>query len=88
MYIRYKGSAKKLWFFLENALKKPAEYFLKIFFFFQSTILSFRLIKENNFIPMAAWAGQAVAYTIDSIFKLIIDCRQLNFTNGFTNIVL
>ena len=40
---------------------------------------------ENNFIEMA---GHAVAYTIGPIFKLIIDCGQLYFTNGFTNIVL
>ena len=31
---------------------------------------------------------RAVAYTIGSIFKHIIDCVQLYFTNGFTNIVL
>ena len=43
---------------------------------------------ENNFIHMAASAGHAVAYMIDSIFKHIIDCVQLYFTNGFTNIVL
>ena len=43
---------------------------------------------ENNFIQMAALTGDAVAYTIDSIFKHIIDCVQLYFTNGFTNIVL
>ena len=41
---------------------------------------------ENNF--MAASAGHAVAYTIRTIFKHIIDCVQLYFTNGFTNIVL
>ena len=41
-----------------------------------------------NFIEMAASAGQAVAYTIGTIFKLIIDCVQLYFTNGFTTIVL
>ena len=29
---------------------------------------------ENNFIQMAASAGHAVAYTIGSIFKHIIDC--------------
>ena len=39
---------------------------------------------ENNFIQMAASA----TYTIDPIFKHIIDCVQLYFTNGFTNIVL
>ena len=43
---------------------------------------------ENKFIQMAASAGHAVAYTIGSIFKHIIDCVQLYFTNGFTNIVL
>ena len=43
---------------------------------------------ENNFIQMAASSGQAVAYTIGLIFKPFIDCVQLYFTNGFTNIVL
>ena len=43
---------------------------------------------KNNFIQMAASAGHAVAYTIDTIFKHIIDCVQLYFTNGITNIVL
>ena len=38
----------------------------------------------KNFIQMAASAGHAVAYTIDSIFKHIIDSVQLYFTNGFT----
>ena len=42
----------------------------------------------NNFIKTAASAGHAVAYTIGLIFKHIIDCVQLYFTNGFTNIVL
>ena len=42
---------------------------------------------ENNFIHMAFAAGHAVAYTIDPIFKHIIDRVQLYFTNGFTNIV-
>ena len=37
---------------------------------------------------MAVSAGHAVAYTISSIFKHIIDCAQLYFTNGFTNIVV
>ena len=41
---------------------------------------------ENNFIQMAAFAGHAVAYMIDPIFKHIIDCVQLYFTNNFTNI--
>ena len=43
---------------------------------------------ENNFIQTAALDGHAVAYTIGAIFKHIIDCVQLNFTNGFTNIFL
>ena len=43
---------------------------------------------ENNFIQMAASAGQAVAYTIGPIFKHFIDCVKLYFTNGFTNIGL
>ena len=29
---------------------------------------------ENNFIQIAALAGHVVAYTIDPIFKHIIDC--------------
>ena len=40
---------------------------------------------ENNFIQMA---GHAVAYTNGSIFKHIIDCVQLDFTNIHPNIVL
>ena len=67
-------------FFLENALKK--------IFFFYLKVQSFRLIMENNFIQMAASAGHAVAYTIGLIFKHIIDCVQLYFTSGCTNIVL
>ena len=43
---------------------------------------------ENNFIQMDASAGHAVAYRIRPIFKHIIDCVQLYFTNGFTIIVL
>ena len=43
---------------------------------------------ENNFFQMAASAGQAVAYTIGPIFRRIIDCVQLYFTNGFSNIAL
>ena len=37
---------------------------------------------------MATSFGHAVAYTVGSIFKHIIDCVQLYFTNGFMNIVL
>ena len=43
---------------------------------------------EHNFIQMAASADHAAPYTIDSIFKHIIDSVQLYFTNGFTNVVL
>ena len=43
---------------------------------------------DNNFIQMTASAGHAVAYTIDLIFKHIIVCVQLYFTNDLTNIVL
>ena len=43
---------------------------------------------ENNVIQMAASAGHAVAYTIGPVFKHIIECEQLYFTHGFTNIVL
>ena len=43
---------------------------------------------EKNFIQMTASVGHAVAYTIDPIFNHIIDCVQLYFINGFTNIVL
>ena len=78
------GSTKYL--FLENALKKLLTIFSN--FFFIRKVQSFRLIMENNFIQMTASAGDAVAYTIGSIFKHIIDCVQLNFSNGFTSIVL
>ena len=43
---------------------------------------------ENNFIQMGASAGHAVVYMIGPIFKHIINCMQLYFTNGFMNIVL
>ena len=43
---------------------------------------------ENNFIEMAASADHVVAYTTGSIFKHIIDCVQMYFTNDFTHIVL
>ena len=79
------GSVKYLFF--ENVLKKKL---LNIFsnFFFYLKVESFRLIMENNFIQMAASAGHAAAYTIGSIFKHIIDCVQLHFTNGFMNSVI
>ena len=40
-----------------------------------------------NFIQITASAGRAIAYTIGSIFKHIIDYVQLYFINDFTNIV-
>ena len=43
---------------------------------------------ENNFIQMAVSAGHAVAYTVGPIFKHIIDCLQLYFTNCFMHIAL
>ena len=43
---------------------------------------------ENNFIQIAVSAGHAVAYTIGTILKHIIDCVQVYFANSFTNIVL
>ena len=57
-------------------------------FFFYLKVQSFRLIMESYFIQMAASAGHTVAYTVDPIFKHIIECVQLYFTNGFTNVVL
>ena len=42
---------------------------------------------ENNYIQMVVLGGHAVAYMIIPIFKHIIDCVQLYFTNGCTNIV-
>ena len=68
-------------FFFEKCFKKST-------FIFYLKVQSFQLIMENNFIQMDASAGHAVAYTIGPIFKYIIDCVQLYFTNGFTNIVL
>ena len=77
----------KITSFLEHTLKKKTTDFFPNFFFY-SKVQSVPLIKDNNFIQMAASAGQAVAYTIGPIFKHIIDCVQLYYTNGFTNIVL
>ena len=81
----YTGSAKELFFgicFKKNLLNISSN------FFFYSIKQFFRLIMENNIISMAASAGHAIAYTIGPIFKHIIDCVQLYFTNGLTNIVL
>ena len=84
LYTDIKGSPNNF-FFLENSLKKLLNIFLNFFFYLK--IQSFRLIMDNNFIQMAAAAGHAVGYTIGTIFKHIIDCVQLYFANGFTNIV-
>ena len=73
-------------FFLENALKRRLNIFSNLFFYLK--VQFFWLIMENNFIQMAVSACHAIAYTIGPIFKRIIDCVQLYFTNGFTNIVL
>ena len=75
----YIGSAKYLFF--GKCLKKTTEYFLKYIFFYLK-VQFFRLIMENNFIQMAASAGQIIVYTIGPIFKHIIGCVQLCFTNG------
>ena len=69
-------------------LKKTTEIFFQIsFFLFESTI-PFRLIMENTFIQIVTSAGHAIAFTIDPIFKHIIHCVQLYYTNGFMNILL
>ena len=69
---------------MENALKKLLNIFSNFFFYLKIQSL---LIIKNNFIQMAASAGHAVGYTIGPIFKYIIYCVQLYFTNGLTNIV-
>ena len=66
----------------------PNNFFPLENFFFYLKVQSFRLIMKNNFIQTATSAGHAVAYTTGPIFQHIIDCVQLYFTNGFTNIVL
>ena len=79
-------SVRQIPFFLKMFKKNLLNVFSN--FFFNLKVQSFRLIMENNFIQMVASAGHAEAYMIGSILKLIIDCVQLYFTNGFTNIVL
>ena len=73
-------------FFFKCFKKKLLNIFSNLFFYLK--VQFFRLIMENKFIQMAASAGYAAAYMIGSIFKHILDCVQLYFTNGFTNIVL
>ena len=55
---------------------------------FKKNYWIFTQISFESIMQMAASAGHAVAYTIDPIFKHIIYCVQLYFTNGFTNFVL
>ena len=81
---RHIQGAPNTFFLLENLLKKTA--FSNFCFYLKSQ--SFRLVMKNNFIQMAASTSHALAYTIDRILSNIIDCVQLYFTNGFTNIVL
>ena len=71
---------------LENDLKKTTEYFFKLLFLFENTILPVNNGKKC--IQRAESAGHAVAYAIGPILKLIVDSVQLYFTNGVTNIVL
>ena len=70
-------------FYFWKCFKKTTEYFL-----FHLKVQSFWLIIENNVIEMAASAGYAVAYTIGTTFKYIIDRVQMYFNNGFPNNVL
>ena len=65
------GSAKYRFFFWKNALKKLLNIFSNLFLYLK--VQSFPLIKENNFIQMAASPGHAVAYMIGPTFKHIID---------------
>ena len=76
-----KGSAKYLCF-LANDLKKTTEYFLKFICLFESAILP---VNNGKNFHSNGYLGWPVVYTI---FRHIIDCVQLYFTNGFTNIVL
>ena len=73
--------------FLGKCFKKNYLIFSQISFFYLE-VQSFRLIMGNNFIQMAVSAGHAVAYMIGAISKHFIDCVQLYFADGFTNIVL
>ena len=72
--------------FFGKCFKKILNIFSNFFFYLK--VQFFLFIMENNFLQMAASAGHAVAYTISLIFKYIIDCVQLYFTNGFTYVVL
>ena len=67
---------RQIAFFLENALKKLLNIFS-----------NFSLYLKVQYF-MVASAGHVIAYTIGNVFKHVIDCVQVYFTNGFTNIVL
>ena len=71
----YVYRVRQIIFYLENALKKLLNIFPNFFFYLK--VQSFWLIMENNFIQKAASADHAVAYTVSTIFKQIIDCVQL-----------
>ena len=47
-----------------------------------------KTLQSTKEMSLKGRKGHAVAYTIGSIFKHIINCVQLYFTKGFTNIVL
>ena len=64
----YIGSAKYLFFFFGKCFKKVLRIFWNFFSYLK--VQSFRLIMENNFIQMAALAGHAVAYMIDTIYEI------------------
>ena len=65
-------------FIFGKCLKKLLNIFSNFFFY----------LKVQSFWLITTLTGHAVAYKIASVFKHIIDCVQLYFTNGFTNIVL
>ena len=85
-FFKYIYRSAKYLFLWKVLQKKPLNIFSNFFFYLK--LQTFQSIMENNFIQMSASAGHAVTYTIGSICKLIIDCVQLYFTSGFTNIVL
>ena len=75
---------EKMFCCFSKTLKELLNIFSNYFFYLKAK----SFIMANNFIQMADSAGHAVAYTIGSIFKHIIDCVQLFFNNCLTNFVL
>ena len=65
--------ARQTLFFGKYLKKKLQNIFLNFFFYLK--VQSFRLIKENNFIQMAASAGLAVANTIGPIAWWILSFK-------------